>query len=155
MAIRRTGHVALRVRDLEAARHFYHDILGMRIGEEWPGRAIFFRFNDYHHDIVVFKATDDAEPASQRHAGAAHIAFLADDFETVRNTYRRLRDNDVRVRCTDHGFTKSVYFNDPDGIELEVYAEVPEFDWRKEGLGKREPFDMEDLSRSQSKTAPG
>ena len=152
MSIRGTGHVALRVRDLEAARHFYGDILGMRIGEETPGQAIFFRFNDYHHDIVVFKAVDDAEPVSQRHAGAAHIAFVADDFETVRNIYRRLREHKVRVRTTDHGFTKSVYFEDPDGIELEVYAEVPEYDWRKEGLGNREPFDIEDPSASEPKT---
>jgi catechol 2,3-dioxygenase len=72
MSIQRTGHVALRVRDLEAARHFYGDILGMRIGEERPGRAIFFRFNDYHHDIVVFKAADGAGPASEQHAGAAY-----------------------------------------------------------------------------------
>lgn len=154
MSIRRTGHVALRVRDLEKARHFYGDILGMKISEERPGQAIFFRFNEYHHDIVVFQAAD-AGPATEHHAGAAHIAFVADDFETVLNMYRRLRENNVRVRrTTDHGFTKSVYFEDPDGIELEIYAEVPEFDWRKNGLAVRQPLDFESPAASKPMTAP-
>lgn len=47
------------------------------------------------------------------------------------------------MRCTDHGFTKSIYFADPDGIELEIYAEVPEFDYLARGLGFREPFDID------------
>jgi catechol-2,3-dioxygenase len=41
----------------------------------------------------------------------------------------------VTVNLTiDHGPTKSVYFSDPDGIELEIYCEVPEFDWRRNGM---------------------
>jgi catechol-2,3-dioxygenase len=92
-------------------------------------------------------------PASSTRA--PRIAFVADDFDTVRNIYRRLRENNVRVRVTDHGFTKSIYFEDPDGIGLEIYAEVPEFDWHKKGLGMREPFDIENapVDRQPHKTA--
>ncbi len=143
MPIQRTGHVAIRVRDLDAARRFYGDILGMKLGGEIPGQGLFYRFNNYHHDIAIFKADDGAEPASKNHAGIAHIALLADNFETVRNMYRRLREHGVPiVRTIDHGATKSVYFTDPDGIEFEVYCEVPEFDWRSNGM-VRERFDIE------------
>ena len=90
MAIQRTGHVAIRVRDLDAAKRFYGDILGMKLGMEIPGQGLFFRFNDYHHDLAVFKARDGAEPASKNHAGVAHIAMVADDFATVLRVYRRL-----------------------------------------------------------------
>ena len=65
MAIQRTGHVAIRVRDLEAAKRFYGDILGMKLGMEIPGQGLFFRFNDYHHDLAVFKARDGAEAEEQ------------------------------------------------------------------------------------------
>ena len=58
MAIQRTGHVAIRVRDLEAAKRFYGEILGMKLGMEIPGQGLFFRFNNYHHDLAVFKARD-------------------------------------------------------------------------------------------------
>jgi catechol 2,3-dioxygenase len=149
MPIQRTGHVAIRVRDLEAAKRFYGDVLGMKLGGEIPGQGLFFRFGDYHHDIAVFKADDGAEPASKKHAGIAHIALVADNFETVRNMYRRLREHNVPiVRTIDHGATKSVYFTDPDGIELEIYCEVPEFDWRGRGM-VREHFDIENESAAE------
>jgi len=152
MAIQRTGHVAIRVRDLEAAKRFYGGILGMKIGGEIPGQALFFRFDDYHHDLAVFKAADGAEPASKNHAGIAHIALVADSFETVRNTYRRLREHGVPItRTIDHGATKSVYFTDPDGIELEVYCEVPEFDWRHKWM-VREHLDIESESAARPLT---
>lgn len=149
MAIQRTGHVAIRVRDLEAAKRFYGGILGMKLGMEIPGQGLFFRFNDYHHDLAVFKAREGAEAASKNHAGVAHIALVADDFDTVLAMYHRLRENGVPVsRTIDHGATKSVYFCDPDGIELEIYCEVPEFDWRHNGM-VRVPMDIENGSAAQ------
>jgi len=108
MAIQRTGHVAIRVRDLEAAKMFYGEILGMKLGMEIPGRGLFSRFNDYHHDLAVFKAREGTEAASKNHAGVAHIAMVADDFDTVLGMYRRLREYGVRVsRTIDHGATKA------------------------------------------------
>ena len=142
MAIQRTGHVAIRVRDLDATRRFYCDVVGMKVAHEASGRGVFFRFDTYHHDIVAFKA-DGVEPASPRHAGVQHIALVADDFATLRAHFRRAKDHGLPVRCTDHGFTKSIYFPDPDGIELEIYVEVPAFDIRVEGMDFREPFDIE------------
>jgi catechol 2,3-dioxygenase len=153
MAIQRTGHVAIRVRDLDTAKRFYGDILGMQLGMEIPGQGLFFRFNNYHHDLAVFKARDGAEPASKNHAGVAHIALVADDFETVLAMYRRLRESGVPVsRTIDHGATKSIYFSDPDGIELEIYCEVPEFDWRHSGM-VRVPMDIESDSAAKPMSA--
>src|SRR5271170_5922808 len=143
MAIQRTGHVAIRVRDLDAPRRFYRDVLGMKVAHEYPGRGVFFRFDGYHHDLVAFKAEEGAGPASAQHAGVAHIAFVAEDFATVKNFYHRIKAHGIPVRSTDHGFTKSIYFVDPDGIELEIYAEVPEFDYMTRGLGFREAFDID------------
>src|SRR5258708_21014192 len=140
MAIRRTGHVAIRVRDLEATRSCYRGALGMTIASDLPGRGTFFRFDDYPHDLVAFPAPEGAGPASRAHAGIGHIAFVAEDFETVRGYYRRLTAAGIPVRCTDHGFTKSIYFPDPDGIELEIYVEVPAFDLRVEAMDFPHPF---------------
>jgi catechol 2,3-dioxygenase len=149
MAIQRTGHVAIRVRDLESAKRFYGDTLGMKLGMEIPGQGLFFRFNNYHHDLAVFKAREGAEPASKNHAGVAHIALVADDFDTVLRMYHRLQEQGVPVnRTIDHGATKSIYFSDPDGIELEIYCEVPEFDWQHNGM-TRVPMDIESESAAE------
>jgi catechol 2,3-dioxygenase len=116
MSIQRVGHVVIKMRDLDAAKRFYRDILGMHITDEREGFGVFFRFQDYHHDIAVFKVEDDAESPHKNQVGLAHIALIADSFDTVKAMYQRLKAHDVPiVRTVDHGITKSVYFKDPEG----------------------------------------
>ncbi len=151
MSIQRTGHVAIWVRDIEAAKRFYGEILGMELAQEIPGQGLFFRFNNYHHDLAVFKGREGTEPVDKNHAGIAHIALLAEDFETVKKMYHRLKEHGVPITMTiDHGMTKSIYFTDPDGIPFEIYCEVPEFDFRSKGLMNFTPLDLEDAPSAKA-----
>jgi catechol 2,3-dioxygenase len=145
MPIERVGHVVIKMRDLEAAKRFYRDILGMKITDEREGFGVFFRFQDYHHDIAVFQVADDAESPQHNQVGLAHIALVADSLDTVKAMYRRLKEHDVPiVRTVDHGITRSVYFKDPEGNELEIYCEVPEVHWSKvDTIIKADPIDLE------------
>ncbi|MBT5107981.1 MAG: VOC family protein [Rhodospirillaceae bacterium] len=144
MPIERVGHVVLKMRDLDAAKHFYRDILGMKIATEREF-GVFFRFNDYHHDIAVFKVDDEAGSPEKNQVGLAHVALVADNLDTVKAIYKRLKAHDVPVdRTRDHGCTKSVYFKDPEGNEIEVYCEVPELPWQKiDNVFKGGPLDLE------------
>ncbi len=148
MPIERVGHVVLKMRDLDAAKGFYRDILGMKITDEREGFGVFFRFEDYHHDIAVFKVEDDADAPRKNQVGLAHVALVADSFETVKEMYQRLKDHDVPiVRTVDHGITRSVYFQNPDGNELEIYCEVPEKPWQDvETIIVADPMDLEAAS---------
>ncbi len=148
MPIQRVGHVVIKMRDLEAAKHFYRDILGMKITDEREGFGVFFRFDDYHHDIAVFKVNEDAEAPQKNQVGLAHIALIADSLETVKSMYQTLKAHDVPiVRTVDHGITRSVYFKDPEGNELEIYCEVPEVDWHTvDTIIKADPIDLETVS---------
>ena len=145
MPIKRVGHVVIKMRDLEAAKRFYRDILGMKITDEREGFGVFFRFQDYHHDIAVFQVAEDAEAPQKNQVGLAHIALVADSFDTVKAMYRRLKEHNVPiVRTVDHGITRSVYFKDPEGNELEIYCEVPEVHWSKvDTIIKADPIDLE------------
>lgn len=145
MPIERVGHVVIKMRDLDAAKRFYRDILGMKITDEREGFGVFFRFDDYHHDIAVFKVDDDAAAPQRNQVGLAHIALLADSFDTVKTMYQHLKAHNVPiVRTADHGITKSVYFQDPEGNELEIYCEAPDVNWHDvETIIVRDPLDLE------------
>ena len=145
MPIERVGHVVIKMRDLDEAKRFYRDILGMKITDEREGFGVFFRFQDYHHDIAVFKVDEDATLPHQNQVGLAHVAMVADSFDTVKEMYQRLKEHDVPiVRTVDHGITRSVYFKDPDGNELEIYCEVPEKPWQEvDTIIVRDPLDIE------------
>ena len=144
MGIQRVGHVVIKMRDLEKAKAFYQGVLGMKIGAE-SERGIFFRFGEYHHDIAVFKTGDDADLPKANQVGLVHVALVTDGVQTVKAMYERCKEMGVEiVGSNDHAITKSLYIKDPEGNTIEIYAEVPEYNWREEGMGFiTRPFDIE------------
>jgi catechol 2,3-dioxygenase len=145
--IKKVGHVVLKVRDLEKARQFYCDVLGMELARFDPNRGMFLRFNDYHHDIALFKTGPDADPPKDNQVGLVHVALVVDDLETVKAWYARLKAHGVPIVGTaDHAVSNSMYFKDPEGNTLEIYCDVPAsvYDWRTEGMGFiARPLDLE------------
>jgi len=96
----------------------------------------------------VSKLEDDAESPRKNQGRQAHIGLIADSFHTVKPMYQRLKAHDVPiVRTVDHGITKSVYFKDPEGNELEIYCEVPERPWQEQDtIIVADPIDLEAVS---------
>lgn len=45
------GHMHLQVGDLQAAEHFYVDLLGFDVMQRWAGTALFVGAGGYHHHI--------------------------------------------------------------------------------------------------------
>jgi catechol 2,3-dioxygenase len=146
MAIKRVGHVVLKLREPEKAKWFYCDVLGMKVGNEGPG-GMFLRFNDYHHDIAIFKTADDAEAPKEEQVGLVHVALVAEDVHALREIYDRCLAMGVEIVGTaDHDITNSLYIKDPEGNTIEIYAETS-YDWRTNGMGFRsKPFDLDAVS---------
>jgi catechol-2,3-dioxygenase len=67
--------------------------------------------------IALFPAREgaDAEPGIR----ILHIGFRVDraNFEAAQES---LRDREIPVRFSDHGVSHSIYFEDPDGHQLEL-----------------------------------
>ena len=121
--INKVGHVVLSVKDVEASVKFYTEALGMEVMRLREGNAAFLSFGTQHHDIALFKAPEGAEMGK---LGLNHIAFQIEGGETeLRQLYGRILQHGAKVDyTTDHGMTHSVYFFDPDGNRLEIFAEV-------------------------------
>jgi len=64
-----------------------------------------------------------------------------DDRDALQAVYERLGERGVAVSPVDHGISKAVYFDDPDGNGLEVYLDTREERDRDEWRGHTEPFD--------------
>jgi catechol 2,3-dioxygenase len=134
--IKKVGHVVLKCQDLEKAREFYVDVLGMTLAKFDPNRGMFLRFNDYHHDIAIFKTGPDADPPKKNQVGLVHVALLVDGLETVKAWYARCKSLGVPIVGTaDHAVTNSMYIEDPEGNVLEIYCEAKEYDWHTQGMG--------------------
>lgn len=122
----RIAHIVLKVRDRERSKKFYTEILGMQVMKDVPEiKAVFLSFNGRdHHEIALFEIGPDAAAPKFNEVGLFHFAFRLRSEEELQAAHRELKEKGVPVTFTvNHGVTKSVYFRDPDGNELEVYSD--------------------------------
>jgi catechol 2,3-dioxygenase len=122
----RIGHVVIKVRNLERSRRFYTEVLGMDVMKDVPAiRGVFLANNRRdHHEIALFEVGPEAEGLQARQIGLSHIAFRLRNEEELGAAYQELKEKNVPISFTvNHGVTKSIYFRDPDGHELEVYCD--------------------------------
>jgi catechol 2,3-dioxygenase len=112
------SHLAIRVRDLEAALHTATQTMGMRIvaaDERWT----YLTCNDSHRVLQYCVADTDA---------VDHIALSAsgpDALETVRERLRARGIKLVSDRPLEPGFTEGFAFVGPDGFCYEVGIGMP------------------------------
>lgn len=136
--IHQLHHYAYRARDAEETRRFYEDILGLPLyhiiqsdhvpstGEFCPYTHFFFRLQDGSF-IAFFDLGDDeaALPSPNTPAWVNHIAFRVDTVAELEAMKARLEAHGVSVLgVTDHHIFKSIYFFDPNGIRLELTANL-------------------------------
>ncbi len=127
MRIIELGHVVLFVSNLERSAHFYKDILGFNQVHRSPQTAM-FSAGRTHHELLLIEVGGQPEDDRQAKPGLYHIGFkIGDSPEAAKQVYQELKTHHVTIVGTgDHGMTHSIYILDPDGNELELYADVSE-----------------------------
>lgn len=139
----RLHHHAYVVRDQEANRAFFEDVLGIPLIATWceshfspwvnrevpmchtfygmadGGALAFFSFADDE----VYRRTQAEKPAE---IGIFdHVAFKVDDAGYA-ELVDRLKAAGTPARETDHGYCKSMYCASPDGLIVEFTVDPPE-----------------------------
>jgi catechol 2,3-dioxygenase len=140
MTVKELGHLVLYVRNLERSASFYRDVLGWRqvagegsdVSSPVPFPAAMFSSGRTHHELLLIEVGEDAPgPPRGRHTGLYHFGLkVGDSDEELRAALDRLREAGAAVvGATDHTITHSVYIEDPDGNEIELYVDVKGADW--------------------------
>lgn len=123
-----TGHVGLNVSDLARSKQFYQDVFGFQVAGESQeaGREFTFLGDGSKLVLTLWQQSAGRFPTSQ--PGLHHLSFQVASIEEVREAEARLRARGVKFLhegIVPHGEgTQSggVFFEDPDGIRLEIYA---------------------------------
>jgi catechol 2,3-dioxygenase-like lactoylglutathione lyase family enzyme len=119
------SHIGLYVADMTAMVSFYTDVLGFSITDQAHIRGVdvvfLSRNPDEHHQIVLVPGRSPLSPSTVN-----QISFRVVSLSEL----RRLHALAVALKLaglnpTNHGGSWSVYFLDPEGNRIELFAQTP------------------------------
>jgi lactoylglutathione lyase len=119
-----TGHVGLNVADLDRSIEFYVSLFGWDV----KGRGEGYAFLGDDERLVLTLWQQSSGEFSTDQPGLHHLAFQVDSIdevlaaeERVRASGRRLYHDGV-VPHNEGASSGGIFFEDPDGIRLEIYT---------------------------------
>ncbi|MFN0163215.1 MAG: VOC family protein [Burkholderiales bacterium] len=167
-------HLAFRCRDAEETRRFYEDVLGLELtaalaldevsGTNARERYMHLFFRMAGGDFVAFfdvpDHLDDPAQFDRKWGFDQHFAMAVDTRADLLAFQARIRA--AGVTCMgplDHHFCHSIYFYDPNGVQVELTWKVPEHEviMGEEKAAARErirAWSQETLERKRAKLKP-
>jgi catechol 2,3-dioxygenase len=139
MTVRELGHLVLYVHDVRRSAAFYREVLGWRQILPEPGvdpvTVAAFSSGRTHHELLLIEVGADAEEIPRgRRVGMYHFGLNVgetdDDLRAMVGTLEKA--GATIVGASDHTVTHSLYIEDPDGNEIELYVDVPGVDWKSD-----------------------
>jgi glyoxylase I family protein len=138
----RLHHTAYVAKDLEATRHFYEDILGFPLVATWcEQEELFGKERTYCHcffgladgsalAFFQFANADDQQEFGPELAASPfrHVALNVDE-ATQAELEKRIKDAGLEATYVlEHGYCRSVYVVDPDGMIVEFTRDADHAD---------------------------
>jgi catechol 2,3-dioxygenase len=135
MEVKELGHIVLYVRDLERSRRFYGEVLGWKEITTLGRQGAVFSSGRTHHELLLLEVGPGATPIPPApRVGMYHFGLkVGETDEELRDALEALTAAGVKVNgAADHTVTHSLYIEDPDGNEIELYIDVQPERWREE-----------------------
>ena len=116
------GAVHLEVRDPDRTSRFWEELFGFQRREgDGSGIAV----GTAEETLLVLHGGARV-PFQKGHSGLYHVAIHPPDARDFARIFKRLLDHKYPMSPTDHTFSKAIYLDDPDGINIEITLETPE-----------------------------
>jgi catechol 2,3-dioxygenase-like lactoylglutathione lyase family enzyme len=148
---RGVNHLALVTNDMDATVRFYHGVLGARLVATIGNpsfRHYFFQVGE-GNTVAFFEYQGMPLPRFAKPAGLPdpraaqfdHLSLNLADEHALESLRARLKEYGCEVTdVVDHGFVRSIYFTDPNGIALEASWWVSDPTGRDAEFGDRTVF---------------
>ncbi len=133
IAVTGLNHAVLYVRDLERSLNFYKSVFDFEEVARLHGRMGFLRAKNSqsHHDLGLMALGVNAPSAPPGAIGLYHLAWEVKTIEDLVAADQMLKQHGCFRGASDHGASKSIYGQDPDGYKFEITWQVPREDWGK------------------------
>jgi catechol 2,3-dioxygenase-like lactoylglutathione lyase family enzyme len=123
-----TGHVGVNVTDLERSLAFYRAVFDFEVMAEGKEDNRRWAFLGRDNQLLVTLWQQSTGPFPTDRPGLHHLSFQVESVDEVKATAEALRGlgaefaYDGVVPHGENGTSGGIFFNDPDGVRLEIYA---------------------------------
>jgi len=123
-----TGHVGLNVSDVDRASEFYGRIFGLALLNKSEAENRKYAFLGSKNQVVLTLWQQSTGRANHQQPGLHHLSFQAASVEQVQRIESELKSLGVEfhhqgiVPHAEGADSGGIYFDDPDGIRLEIFA---------------------------------
>ncbi|BCM90826.1 hypothetical protein IAD21_02688 [Abditibacteriota bacterium] len=124
----KTGHIGINVSDIERSKAFYAKAFGLDVMRESQEAGKQFAFLGEDGTLYVTLWQQSAGRFDTNTPGLHHLAFQVESMEQVKDAEVRVRElgaeflYDGVVSHVEGAQSGGIFFRDPDGIRLEIYA---------------------------------
>jgi catechol 2,3-dioxygenase len=135
------ARVALRVSDVGRSADFYRRIGGLEVRDEDAEHAT-LAAADGGPVLLELRRAERAGPAPRRATGLFHTAFRYPTRAQLGATLRGLlRERAPLTGASHHLVSEALYLDDPDGLGIELYRDLPRDQWPAPAPGARVAMD--------------
>jgi lactoylglutathione lyase len=123
-----TGHIGLNVSDLNRSKQFYQSVFGfsVRAESQEPDRRFAFLSNGQQIILTLWEQSEGT--FQKQRPGLHHLSFQVGNIDDVHSFEARLQALGVHflydgiVPHREGADSGGIFFEDPDGIRLEIYS---------------------------------
>ena len=123
-----TGHIGLNVSDLARASRFYQDVFGFQVARESAEPGQEFVFLREGETLILTLWQQSQGQFATATPGLHHLSFLVPAMEDVQAFEARAKSAGAKffhegiVPHSEGASSGGIFFADPDGIRLEIFA---------------------------------
>jgi catechol 2,3-dioxygenase len=133
--IKELGHLVLYVKDIKTSASFYENVLGwqrIQLSKSFLNSPVaLFSSGRTHHELLLIEVGSGSPVQKGHRLGMYHFGLkVGDSQDELIFAHNDLTENNVRITgYSDHTITHSIYIEDPDGNEIELYIDTG-VDWK-------------------------
>lgn len=121
-------HVAIIASDYDRSKHFYCEILGLRVVDEHYREArdswkLDLALPDGSQVELFSFPTPPPRPSRPEARGLRHLAFRVHDIDAVIAQLHRHGVDTEAIRVDEYTGRRFTFFSDPDALPLELYEQ--------------------------------
>lgn len=124
----RVGHIGLNVSEIDRSTQFYKNVFEYELlgGSDEDENHFVFLGKDGEVKLTLWQQS--SEEFNKKISGLHHLSFQVDSIDQVKDLHRRLKELGVKfiydgiVAHAEGAESGGIFFEDPDGIRLEVYS---------------------------------